>query len=79
MGSEFKLAMKMVKAKQEKVYAIVLGQQNSNILLHRITAEQCGVKHSRILPGISLFINPLNGHLLMTGAMGVDAELVDQD
>ena len=59
IGNYFK---RMVNAKQEKVCAIV-GQRNSNILLHEITAEQCGVHHSWILPGISLFINPLNGHL----------------
>ena len=46
---------KMVKAKQEKVYAIV-GQRNSNVLLHRITAEQCGVKYS-LDPTRNIFVH----------------------
>ena len=58
---------------------MILGQKEGGIMMHEIHPDQIGMVQHWLLPNIRIHMNPLTENLIITGNMGIDGKLVDND
>ena len=58
---------------------MILGQREGGMMMHEILPEQMGLVQHWLLPNIHTHMNPLTENLIITGNLGIDGRLIDND